>query len=96
MKRSGGAKEQPGRRSRYIDWLGAGQSAFRTVAGGKTFSLVFRSEASLLSNDYRRAFGGIKLPAFDAGYCHQLPRLVMGGAVPLMLYAFMAWTGKIF
>jgi hypothetical protein len=66
------------------------------VAGGKSFYLLFRSEASLLLNEYRCYFGGIKLPVFEAGYYHQLPMLVTSGAVPLMLYAFMAWTGKIF
>jgi hypothetical protein len=57
---------------------------------------MFKSQASLLLNEYRCSFAGIKLPAFEAGYYQQLPWLGMGGAVPLLLYAFMAWRGKIF
>jgi len=66
------------------------------VAGGKSLYLLFRSQASLLLKEYRCYFGGIKLPVFEAGYYHKLPRLVMSGTLPLMLYAFIAWTGKIF
>jgi hypothetical protein len=79
-----------------MDSLWAGQSEFRSVAVGKRFSLLFRSQSSLLLNEYRFSFAGINLPAFDAGYYHQLPRLGMSGAIPLLLYAFMAWTENIF
>jgi hypothetical protein len=65
------------------------------VAGGKRVPLLFRSKASLLLNEYRCSLEGIKPPAFEAGYCHQLPRLVMCGAVPLMPYVnrekFLNW-----
>jgi hypothetical protein len=75
----------------------AEQSWLRTPEGVKYFSVrqkhpdLLWGPHTLVFNEYRSSYPGIKQPRREVGHSHLLPELRMSGAVPLLpLYAFMA------
>jgi hypothetical protein len=46
-----------------------------------------------VASRYTAYFPGAKRPGREIDHLHRVPKLRISGAIPLLLYAFMAWTG---